>query len=302
MDLSALAAFASPLAPTLSEPGDSVDGVDGISRSNSVRSGRSLSEETTIPAPVIGSKVTIVAHLSYKVPQPTCHPILSQLTCFRAFSLQGRLPRYLHENVVEEYSINAMRKLRVALNVADDTDETIEGIAFDPAEEDEFVDGLPSRRRLRRSSMFRASVSTPRASTLRQSVSQASVGVGRESSSDVPTIPPEPVIRGASLADFDILAVLGRGGYGKVMQVRRKDNGAVFAMKSLRKKDLIARRQTQRTMVERRILSTIDHPFIVSLKYAFQVRDTLWPARSSPVGCFHYCCHAMILLRLADLS
>jgi hypothetical protein len=186
---------------------------------------------------------------------------------------QGRLPRYLHENVVEEYSINAMRKLRAALNVADDTDETIEGIAFDPTEEDELVEWLPARRQRHRSSMFRASAAAPRASTLRHIVSQNPSSVsGSDSSSDVHTIPPEPVIRGACLADFDILAVLGRGGYGKVMQVRRKDNGAVFAMKSLRKKDLIARRQTQRTMVERRILSTIDHPFIVSLKYAFQVR------------------------------
>lgn len=83
---------------------------------------------------------------------------------------------------------------------------------------------------------------------------------------------PEPTIRGACLADFDILAVIGRGGYGKVMQVRKRDTGEIFAMKALRKRDLLTRNQAARTMVERRILSTIHHPFIVSLKYAFQVR------------------------------
>ncbi len=47
----------------------------------------------------------------------------------------------------------------------------------------------------------------------------------------------------ASLADFEILAVIGRGGYGKVMQVRLRGSNEVYAMKSLRKKDLVSRKQ-----------------------------------------------------------
>ena len=34
-----------------------------------------------------------------------------------------------------------------------------------------------------------------------------------------------------TLGDFELLKVIGRGTYGKVMQVRRKDTGEIFAMK-----------------------------------------------------------------------
>lgn len=39
--------------------------------------------------------------------------------------------------------------------------------------------------------------------------------------------------------DFDIIKVLGRGTYGKVMLVEKKDTGKKYAMKSLRKKYII---------------------------------------------------------------
>lgn len=46
----------------------------------------------------------------------------------------------------------------------------------------------------------------------------------------------------ACLDDFELLAVLGRGGFGKVMQVRHKQNGNVYAMKVLKKAELVRRR------------------------------------------------------------
>lgn len=54
--------------------------------------------------------------------------------------------------------------------------------------------------------------------------------------------------------------------------VRHKQTGHIYAMKVLRKKDLMKKKQVQRTMVERAILSNVEHPFIVGLKFAFQVR------------------------------
>lgn len=76
---------------------------------------------------------------------------------------------------------------------------------------------------------------------------------------------------GVNESDFMIEAVLGRGGYGKVLLVRLKSTHEVFAMKVLRKKDLIAKKQVQRTIAERDIMSRIRHPFIVELRFAFQV-------------------------------
>ncbi|KAK9889759.1 hypothetical protein WA026_007139 [Henosepilachna vigintioctopunctata] len=80
--------------------------------------------------------------------------------------------------------------------------------------------------------------------------------------------------------DFDILNVLGKGGYGKVLLVRKvtgRDAGTPFAMKVLRKAS-IARNQKDaaHTKAERNILEEIKHPFIVDLKYAFQTNGKLY--------------------------
>ncbi|XP_033747555.1 ribosomal protein S6 kinase beta-1-like [Pecten maximus] len=80
--------------------------------------------------------------------------------------------------------------------------------------------------------------------------------------------------------DFELLKVLGKGGYGKVFQVRKissSDNGKIFAMKVL-KKATIARnaKDTAHTKAERNILEGVKHPFIVDLIYAFQTGGKLY--------------------------
>ena len=80
-----------------------------------------------------------------------------------------------------------------------------------------------------------------------------------------------------SLEDFDLLSVLGRGGFGKVMQVRHTKSGRIFAMKVLKKKELVRRKQVERTKTERHILEkAAGHPFVVSLAYAFQTQYKLY--------------------------
>lgn len=77
-------------------------------------------------------------------------------------------------------------------------------------------------------------------------------------------------------ADFDVLAVIGKGAFGKVMQVRKKDTGEVYAMKEM-SKDLIERENLLEHMfAEKSILQKINHPFVVQLHYAFQTRDKLY--------------------------
>lgn len=49
-----------------------------------------------------------------------------------------------------------------------------------------------------------------------------------------------------SLNDFELLTVLGRGGFGKVMQVRHKATNKIYAMKILKKSELQRRRQVTR--------------------------------------------------------
>jgi tRNA A-37 threonylcarbamoyl transferase component Bud32 len=79
-----------------------------------------------------------------------------------------------------------------------------------------------------------------------------------------------------SLDDFELLAVLGRGGFGKVMQVKHKTTGKVYAMKILKKTELRRRKQVERTQTERSILAAVKHPFIVCLHYAFQNPSKLY--------------------------
>jgi len=76
--------------------------------------------------------------------------------------------------------------------------------------------------------------------------------------------------------DFELMTVIGKGSFGKVMQVKKKDSGKIYAMKVLRKEAIIARKQVAHTKAEKSILQKIQHPFIVRLHYAFQTKDKLY--------------------------
>ncbi|XP_065167305.1 ribosomal protein S6 kinase beta-2-like [Atheta coriaria] len=80
--------------------------------------------------------------------------------------------------------------------------------------------------------------------------------------------------------DFELRKVLGKGGYGKVFQVRKvtgKDKGTIFAMKVLRKASIVRnQKDTAHTKAERNILEEVKHPFIVDLIYAFQTGGKLY--------------------------
>lgn len=76
--------------------------------------------------------------------------------------------------------------------------------------------------------------------------------------------------------DFELLNVIGKGSFGKVMQVRKKNDGQIYAMKVLRKEAIIARKQVAHTKAEKSILQKIQHPFIVKLHFAFQTKDKLY--------------------------
>lgn len=85
-----------------------------------------------------------------------------------------------------------------------------------------------------------------------------------------------------SVDDFDLLKVIGKGAFGKVMLVRKKvpdgtgNPNAIYAMKVLKKASVFAKNQVEHTKSERRILRDIDHPFVVRLRYAFQTEDKLY--------------------------
>eukprot|EP00357_Protocruzia_adherens_P002555 CAMPEP_0115016588 /NCGR_PEP_ID=MMETSP0216-20121206/27543_1 /TAXON_ID=223996 /ORGANISM="Protocruzia adherens, Strain Boccale" /LENGTH=535 /DNA_ID=CAMNT_0002387107 /DNA_START=45 /DNA_END=1652 /DNA_ORIENTATION=- len=79
-----------------------------------------------------------------------------------------------------------------------------------------------------------------------------------------------------SIDDFNLLKVVGRGTFGKVMLVEKKDSKELFALKILRKDQLIDKEQIEHTRTEKMIMQKVDHPFLVGLEYAFQTPEKLF--------------------------
>ncbi|KAJ3378895.1 hypothetical protein HDU84_007222 [Entophlyctis sp. JEL0112] len=77
--------------------------------------------------------------------------------------------------------------------------------------------------------------------------------------------------------DFSILKLVGKGSYGRVMLVKKKDTGRVYAMKILSKKDIVKKQEIEHTLCERNVLiHGLSSPFLVSLKFSFQTPEKLF--------------------------
>lgn len=79
-----------------------------------------------------------------------------------------------------------------------------------------------------------------------------------------------------TLDDFQTVKVLGTGAFGKVSLVYNEELKRYFAMKALKKEYIKKSQQTKHTKEERKILETIDYPFISKLYYAFQTKKSLY--------------------------
>uniref|UniRef100_A0A087XY31 protein kinase C n=1 Tax=Poecilia formosa TaxID=48698 RepID=A0A087XY31_POEFO len=78
------------------------------------------------------------------------------------------------------------------------------------------------------------------------------------------------------LQDFKLIAVLGRGHFGKVLLSEYKKTGSQYAIKALKKGDIVARDEVESLMCEKRIFETVNsshHPFLVNLFACFQTPE-----------------------------
>ncbi|EWC47202.1 hypothetical protein DRE_03321 [Drechslerella stenobrocha 248] len=89
---------------------------------------------------------------------------------------------------------------------------------------------------------------------------------------DYIVVPSKPL----TMEDFDLLKLVGKGSFGKVMQVRKKDTSRIYALKTIRKAHIISRAEVTHTLAERTVLAQIDNPFIVPLKFSFQSPEKLY--------------------------
>ncbi|KAI1155625.1 kinase-like domain-containing protein [Nemania diffusa] len=73
-----------------------------------------------------------------------------------------------------------------------------------------------------------------------------------------------------NLNHFRLMRVVGRGAFGKVRIVERKDTGLSFALKYIRKDEVVRSESVRNIIRERRMLEHVNHPFICNLRYSFQ--------------------------------
>mmetsp|Transcript_37387 Transcript_37387/g.66411 ORF Transcript_37387/g.66411 Transcript_37387/m.66411 type:complete len:521 (+) Transcript_37387:78-1640(+) len=79
------------------------------------------------------------------------------------------------------------------------------------------------------------------------------------------------------IGDFAIVRVLGMGASSRVVQVRHKGNGQMYAVKVMSKRKIVTHeKKLERAIAEKRVLAKLSHPFVVSLQWAFQTKGHLF--------------------------
>jgi len=78
-----------------------------------------------------------------------------------------------------------------------------------------------------------------------------------------------PDLSPPTMSDFERIKVIGRGGLGKVLKVKHTATNRLYAMKLLKVPTLIKHKQVERARMEKEILMTLNHPFLVRLHYSF---------------------------------
>ncbi|XP_017774375.1 PREDICTED: serine/threonine-protein kinase 32B-like [Nicrophorus vespilloides] len=75
---------------------------------------------------------------------------------------------------------------------------------------------------------------------------------------------------------FQILRAIGKGSFGKVCIVQKKDSKQMFAMKYMNKNQCIERDALKNVLREVEILTRLEHPFLVNIWFSFQDEEDLF--------------------------
>jgi len=79
-----------------------------------------------------------------------------------------------------------------------------------------------------------------------------------------------------SLRQFQLLRSVGRGAFGKVRIVQKRDDKKLYALKYINKEKCIKMKAVQNVIQERQLLEQIKHPLIVNLQFAFQDDENMF--------------------------
>jgi protein kinase A len=78
------------------------------------------------------------------------------------------------------------------------------------------------------------------------------------------------------LGDFSIQRTLGTGSFGRVHLVQSRHNQRFYAIKVLKKMQVVKMKQVEHTNDERRMLGMVKHPFLITLWGTFQDSRNLY--------------------------
>jgi len=83
---------------------------------------------------------------------------------------------------------------------------------------------------------------------------------------------------GISVNDFEKIKVIGRGAFGEVAVVRKKDTKEIYAMKKLKKEEMLKKDQVSHVKSERDIMVATheNNPWVVKLYFSFQDEKYLY--------------------------
>ncbi|KAI9012776.1 kinase-like domain-containing protein [Gaertneriomyces semiglobifer] len=87
-----------------------------------------------------------------------------------------------------------------------------------------------------------------------------------------------------SIRDFEIITPISRGAFGKVYLGRKTTTQDLYAIKVLKKQDMIRKNMISHVLAERKVLSLSRNPFVVKLYYAFHSREYLYLVMEYLIG------------------
>ncbi|THU63810.1 hypothetical protein C4D60_Mb01t19770 [Musa balbisiana] len=79
-----------------------------------------------------------------------------------------------------------------------------------------------------------------------------------------------------SIEDFEIIKPISRGAFGRVFLARKRVTGDLFAIKVLKKSDMVRKNAVESILAERNILISARNPFVVRFFYSFTCRENLY--------------------------
>ena len=88
-----------------------------------------------------------------------------------------------------------------------------------------------------------------------------------------------PKIKATSTEDFVVTTTLGKGSFGRVRLARHKESNTLWALKVLKKREVIDHNAVKHVFREKTILAALSHPFIVHMAIAFHDLNRLCVSR-----------------------